>query len=314
MSDSGFDFYVYKIDFHIGIIEYDIGELHINISTYDRIDDLRPLMQKRVYCYDTKDDTMEVATFLQMYALVTAGFKVARVNKQDYGINEALKLFRDSLASFEGGDSRAYAERLNKKIEDNFDREYFSLCRMTGNYYKYEIDGYEFNISNKGKLILTGVPDNPVLIIPSITEDIIYRVTKNNNLSYKVYNFSMLEEVTNFFKGSGAFHFDLSDFDTGNIVSMNEMFEDCCDLRFVDLDNFDMSGVVSCYAPFSNCPRIAKINMRNWRFSGNYSVFASAINGIFKVNSLMPYKIPNWKVDIEGSSMPVMDALVSELL
>ena len=70
--------------------------------------------------------------------------------------------------------------------------------------------------------------------------------------------------------------FDFSNYNTNNIIKMNEMFIHCTSLKVLDLSNFNTSNVSSMENMFSDCSGLTSLNLSNFNTSN-----VTNINGMF---------------------------------
>ena len=91
------------------------------------------------------------------------------------------------------------------------------------------------------------------------------------------------------FNGIGANHMfakldyvediDCSKFDTSNVTTMSNMFQNCYRLPSLDLSTFDTSKVTNMSNMFSGCQALKHLDIRNFTFD-NVETYTSMLNNV----------------------------------
>lgn len=97
-----------------------------------------------------------------------------------------------------------------------------------------------------------------------------------NNVTNTQWMFNDCKNLTNL---------DLSNFDTSNVIDMNNMFCGCSNLINLDLSNFDTSRVINMYYMFYNCPHLTDLNLSSFDMS-NITNISSMFSNCSKLTNL----------------------------
>ena len=71
---------------------------------------------------------------------------------------------------------------------------------------------------------------------------------------------------------------DLTNFDTSNVTSFNEMFSRCYNLESLNLSNFKTNEVLGTGEMFLNCKKLKKLNLSNFTAEYNMDMYGMFFN------------------------------------
>ena len=100
----------------------------------------------------------------------------------------------------------------------------------------------------------------------------------NSDSSYMFYNFWWLESI------------DTTKWNTSNVTTMNDMFDDCYDLKELDVSKWNTSNVTTMSYMFGSCYDLKELDVSNWDTS-NVTAMSYMFNGC---NNLKNLDVSSW--------------------
>ena len=173
-----------------------------------------------------------------------------------------IKCFLEALVMMTIEDLRKIDEEITKKYDESL-----VFNKMIGEaYFDFDYRGYVFNCSSEYDqddyylVNLVSVPDEDCIFIPSITKSYITPCSSCTGFK-KVFNFSDLSSISDFFADSRITYLDMTEFDASRIMKMDRLLFDCRDVIAADFTGMNTSNLKYMSDMFRGCINLERLEI-----------------------------------------------------
>ena len=89
---------------------------------------------------------------------------------------------------------------------------------------------------------------------------------------------------------------DISDWDTSNVIYMNDMFLECANIKkIIGIENLDVSKLEDATSMFSHCEKLVELDLTNWNpilLKNAWNMFSSCSN-LKNIKNIENWQLPN---------------------